>query len=794
MAVLALMARARWRNRARSLIGLALFIAVVGTVVLTAFAGARRTSSALDRLRSATRDSDFTVTRSDDRAFADALAAKLRASGVVAEAARASQAIAIPDGSDQKTNADFFLLFDADGRLGHDVQRPLLVAGRMPNPKSADEVLLSRPAARILGLGVGDRLRASTLSPRDIECFATPGCVFQRPGGPRVDLAVVGIGRSASDTRTTDGGWGFTTPAFARMQAGKLGLFPAITFVRLPDHPQARARFLRELRRLAGPGAQLGVSPASDYVRASQHTLDTLANTLIAFGIVAALAGLVALGQAVNREIALAGAASATLGALGLTRWGRSRVITGALIPSIVLGATMAGVGAFLASPLMPIGFARETDPGSGLVFDVPVVVFGVLALGVLVSAVAGFASWRASAVGAERTARPRRSAISAAATRAGAAPVPLMGARFAFEPIGRSRAPVRSAIVATMLAVTGIAGTAVLVTSIDGLVASPARWGWAWSSRPDLNGAEKKTETGLRADRHVAAAARLARAEIEIGKELGFGYAIHNVKGTINPTIRRGRAPVNDHEIAIGEGTLRALGADIGDTVRATALDGRAKIPLRVVGAAVIPAIDNDDAGTGAFLTPAGLRSIARGETGKDAVLRYSVGMTPANEAKMAKRLDLNFTVYARPSAPSSVQNLDRVTSILVALALFFGFLGIAGVAHGLAVSTRRRAHDLAVLRVLGFRRRQVRSVIAWQATAIVVAGATVGVPLGLIVGRAVWKATVGDLGVLDAASVPWLLLVGLVPVAVGVGLVLAWWPAHAAVRRQPAAALRAE
>lgn len=256
MGVLALMARARWRNRARSLIGLALFIAVVGTVALTAFAGARRTSSALDRLRSVTRDPDFTVTRYDDRIFAEALAAKLRASGLVAGAARASRAIAIPDGADQN-NADFLLVFDADGRLGHDVQRPLLVAGRMPNPKSADEVLLSRSAARGFGLDVGDRLRASTLSPGDIECFSTPDCAFQRPGGPRVDLAVVGIGRSASDTRTTDGGWGFTTPAFARMQAGKLGLFPANTFVRLPDHPEARARFRGELRRLAGPGAHV---------------------------------------------------------------------------------------------------------------------------------------------------------------------------------------------------------------------------------------------------------------------------------------------------------------------------------------------------------------------------------------------------------------------------------------------------------------------------------------------------------------------------------------------------------
>ena len=793
IAVVRLVARSRWRSRARSLLLLAVFIAIVGTVVLTAFTGARRTSSALDRLRSMTRDPDFTVTRYDNPGFADGLAARLRASGVVTGAVTAAQSIAIPDGADQAKNADFTLAYDPNGHLGYDVQRPLLVAGRRPNASSANEVLLDTVAAHAFSLEVGNHLRAKTFTPEDVACFSKPTCTSGAPHGPRVDLLVVGIGRTASDVRATDGSWGLTTPAFARKYAATIGRWPSLTFVRLPAGPAARPTFLRELHRLAGPTAQLGVYP-SDYVKSSQRTLDALTTALAAFGLVAAAAGLVALGQAVNREVASAAETSSTLDALGITRAGRTGVIVGALAPTIAAGAVLAGLGSFLASPLMPVGYARTTEPHPGFAFDALVIVAGTVALVAVVGTVAVLAAWRASAIHDRRSARVQRSAIGATAARVGAPPAPVIGIRFAFEPTGRSTARVRSAVIATVFAVTGVVGTAVIVASTNTLVASPARWGTTWSSRPDLIGPIAETVTGIRTDRHIAAAARLTHTEIEIGDELGFGYAISNVKGNIQPTIRRGRAPETDHEIAIGERTLHALRAEIGDTVRATAADGRSYIPLRVVGAAVIPTIDNDDAGTGAFLTPQGLRTITRGDNTVDTVLRYAPGMARATEAQMARHLKLNYTIYARPEAPSSVQNLHRIIPIFVALALFFAFLGIAGIGHGLTTSTRRRHRDLAMLRVFGFRKRQVRHVIDWQATAIALTGVLVGIPLGLIVGREVWNAIVNDFGVLDAATTPWWLLIAMVPLTIASAALIARRPAAAAARSRPASDLRAE
>jgi ABC-type lipoprotein release transport system permease subunit len=105
-----------------------------------------------------------------------------------------------------------------------------------------------------------------------------------------------------------------------------------------------------------------------------------------------------------------------------------------------------------------------------------------------------------------------------------------------------------------------------------------------------------------------------------------------------------------------------------------------------------------------------------------------------------------------------------------------------------------RRRRHDLAVLKTLGYRRAQVRATVAWHATTVVIIGAAVGIPLGLVVGRLVWALVADDLGVVTTAVVP---VVALVVVAVS-GLlaanVVAAFPARSAARTQPAVVLRSE
>ena len=85
----------------------------------------------------------------------------------------------------------------------------------------------------------------------------------------------------------------------------------------------------------------------------------------------------------------------------------------------------------------------------------------------------------------------------------------------------------------------------------------------------------------------------------------------------------------------------------------------------------------------------------------------------------------------------PWRVSNLDGVRGVTVALGAFFAVLAVVGLAHVLAISSRRRRLDFAVLRALGFRRRQVPCAsVTVQAVVITALGLVVGVPVGLVGG----------------------------------------------------------
>ena len=70
------------------------------------------------------------------------------------------------------------------------------------------------------------------------------------------------------------------------------------------------------------------------------------------------------------------------------------------------------------------------------------------------------------------------------------------------------------------------------------------------------------------------------------------------------------------------------------------------------------------------------------------------------------------------------------------------------AAVANALVVAVRRRRHDLAVLRTLGFTTGQVVRTVLWQATTVGAVAVIVGIPLGVIVGRWTWTLLADRLG----------------------------------------------
>lgn len=135
---------------------------------------------------------------------------------------------------------------------------------------------------------------------------------------------------------------------------------------------------------------------------------------------------------------------------------------------------------------------------------------------------------------------------------------------------------------------------------------------------------------------------------------------------------------------------------------------------------------------------------------------------------------------------------NFGQAVNFPLLLGITLALFGAATLAHLLFVTVARRRREIALLKVLGFVRRQVVAVVCWQATTVSVVGIVVGVPTGVALGDFVWRAFASNLGAVPVAVVP----LGLV-VAIGAGVVvfgnlLALAPAALATRLHPAEALR--
>jgi ABC-type antimicrobial peptide transport system permease subunit len=142
----------------------------------------------------------------------------------------------------------------------------------------------------------------------------------------------------------------------------------------------------------------------------------------------------------------------------------------------------------------------------------------------------------------------------------------------------------------------------------------------------------------------------------------------------------------------------------------------------------------------------------------------------------------------------PVDVLNYARVRATPLVLAGVLTFLAVLAVGYLLIASVRRHRRDFAVLRALGFTRRQVLAAVAAQATTVAVVALVVGLPVGVLLGRLGWRVFTNSLTVPDSAIAPVAALVLAIPLAVVVANVLAAGPGLLAARLRPAEALRSE
>jgi hypothetical protein len=773
-----LVARSELRRRWRALLGLAVLVAFVGAVSLSGFAGARRTASALDRFRDATDARDARVVGPDDEtthAMAEELADEPWVATVgefvdFAVNTHGTTVLSVYSGTDEV--------------FSNEVDRPIVLEGRMPAADEPDEVAADEVTVEALGVGVGDTISVNTYDPEDFGCLVQGDCAFQGIPGPAIELEVVGVMRDVDAFATTEDPTPSVTAsaAFTEAYRDQVGAIRSEALVRLEDEGD-----LDRLQAFMDERPESGtlVTPQDDYAAGAGDAVDVLGTSLLVFAIVSGLAGLFAIFQAVNRQVDAAATATPFLPALGMTRWGWARASALPTIVAVFLGTMVAPLGAALASGIFPIGFAERIEPDPGLRLD-PLVLVG----GGVISAVV-IAGW--AVLSGRRRCSAGYRGKTWVPTLSWAGLTPAAGARLAFGR-GRTRAagPMRSAMVGIAIGTIGVIGSAFVLTSLHRLIDEPERWGFPWDgvgTSGDPAAVADAVDT-LSDQDGVAAVANLSEGFVQIGAEEISAYAFDPEDGDIQPTVRRGRRPEASDEIAIGEIDLSRVGADIGDRVSIVTTHEDGSLDYEVVGVTVQPTFNDTQPARGAVLTPDGLEPVNQAIASQVILLEYEDGA--ADEVEDALLAD-GIGVLG-PITPTQLSNLDGATIVIQALIGFFAALALVGLVQALALSGRRQAGTIAIWRALGFVPRMVRWSVLWQSALVTGVAVVVGVPLGLYAGRVAWRLTIQNLGVVDDPTWPIVPAALALPVALLAATLLALLPAWLAARGEPAADLHAE
>ena len=564
----------------------------------------------------------------------------------------------------------------------------------------------------------------------------------------------------------------------------------------------------------------------------AQSAIRPEAIALGVFGIIAALAALIIGAQSISRQLRAAGDDAGILRALGAGPAAATADGVLGILAAVVAGALLAVAIAIGLSPFSLFGPVRQVEPGRGVYLDATVLTLGALGLILVLGGVAAVTGYRQAPHRAAARQRPagRGSAVVRAGLGAGLGAAGVAGLRFALEPgSGRTAVPVRSVLTGAVLAVTAVAATLTFGASLGYLVARPALYGWDFSYAlysTDGWGAFPPSYTTplLRRDRLVAASTGVYFLTVQVDGQT-VPAVLSPTRPAVAPRLLSGHGLDGPGQIVLGPATLAQLHKQVGDqvTVRLGPVIRGAR--LRIVGTAALPALGDTlgihpSLSSGAILptgvvTPAALNE-AGSDSGPNAILvRLRPGVSQA--AGLASLQQITGAYDKIVHSPQIVaqfgpEALELVANVLpvqrqaeivnyksmgtmpVILAGGVAAGAVAALGLALVASVRRRRRDLALLKTLGFTRRQLAATIAWQSTVIAAGGVVIGVPVGVAAGRWLWIVFARSLSavpdpVIPAASVALAALAALI-----LANLVAALPGRAAARTPAALLLRAE
>ncbi|HEY6426841.1 MAG TPA: FtsX-like permease family protein, partial [Acidimicrobiales bacterium] len=330
------------------------------------------------------------------------------------------------------------------------------------------------------------------------------------------------------------------------------------------------------------------------------------------------------------------------------------------------------------------------------------------------------------------------------------------------------SAVPVRSALVGTTLAVALVVTTLIFASSLHTLVSTPSLYGWNWTYmlNPVGSGGGNVPPIALadlKHDPYVAAASGADFFDVQIDGQ-GAPILQTDAGAAVSPPILSGQGLERAHQIVMGAATMAQLHKHLGQYVTVT-YGNPANAPLyvpptrlQIVGTATFPAVgfastvsDHTSMGSGALVSfqmlPKDFLQTIEGSGASSGPNLVFVRLRPdappdaalASVQRIAARANRVLATLPGGSAGNSVvvQGVQRPAEIVnhktsgatpAVLVSGLALGAVIALALTLISSVRQRRRDLALLKTIGFVRRQLAAAVAWQASVAAVIGIVVG------------------------------------------------------------------
>ena len=830
--------RSTFGRRWGGYLAIALLVGLLGGLSMGAVAGARRTQSSFPVYLASTNPSDvqfFTEfapsTNIGYSARVDRAIARVpyvRRSVVVVGFDGTLQALRpLPKGAVPGEAPPSF-----EGSLNGEyaaVDRVTLLRGRLADPRSLDEFVVSASGAQEYDLHIGSTLPLGFFTDKQASSPTFAGYPADKPH-LAITMKLVGIIEANQQVvQDDDAALGdqlaVITPALTRRLATCCAFYTYVG-LQIDDAARHEAAVSAAVEKIV-PSTPLGQSGGGQtdaaMVAEAERVIRPESIAFGVFGLVAALAALLICGQVVARLVRRNAEDGAVLRALGAgPLMTTSDGLIGILV-ALAAGVVLAMAVAVGLSPLAPIGAVRPVYPDPGVAFDWTVLGSGAALLVVVLGATAFAMAYRVSPHRAASDRRARvapESRLARAATASGLSPAASTGIRSALGAgAGRDAAPVRSAVLGAVLAVVVVVASFTFGASLNSLVSQPRLYGWNWnyallagfSAAEDLPAAQ--TAALLQHDPDVGHWSGVYFENVELDGQSVPALA-ERPGAAVEPTLLSGHGLESDRQVVLGPATLAALHTHIGDTV-VVDTGRKSTVRLRIVGTATLPTIGSSgdpelQMGTGAVLATSLFPAAALNQqgspiSGPNAVfVTVRPGVSPPVALRSLNRIDRDLSHPSGGEAPASgvvsvlrpaeIADYRAVGSTPSILAGILAAGAMGGLALTLVASVRRRRREFALLKALGFTQRQLAATVAWQSSVSAVVGVIVGVPLGVALGRWLWTLFARGISAVPEPSVP-VLTVALVALgALAFANLVATFPGRIAARTPTALLLRAE